>query len=172
MVYDDNSVKTDGYTLTWISTPGLITVDGETLTVDSNAGKDTASGKVTLTATDTVTGLNASIEITIARIDIEKPFGEYKVGQNKEWECIYKEGGMKTETTRTINVTTKPTNAANYFIQGEQVQGTFAKSDVGSWEITAVVNLTIRNGIGQVQDVTSFSVDESEGGWGNTYSSE
>ena len=164
MVYDDNSVKTDGYTLTWTSTPGLIIVDGETLTVDSNAGKDTASGKVTLIATDTVTGLNASIEITIARIDIEKPFGEYKVGQNKEWECIYKEGGMKTETTRTINVTTKPTKAANYFIQGEQVQGTFAKSDVGSWEITAVVNLTIRNGIGQVQDVTSFSVDESEGG--------
>ena len=162
MVYDDNSVKTDGYTLTWTSTPGLIIVDGETLTVDSNAGKDTASGKVTLIATDTVTGLNASIEITIARIDIEKPFGEYKVGQNKEWECIYKEGGMKTETTRTINVTTKPTKAANYFIQGEQVQGTFAKSDVGSWEITAVVNLTIRNGIGQVQDVTSFSVDESE----------
>lgn len=164
MLYDDNSVKTDGYTLTWTSTPGLITVDGETLTIDSNAGKDTATGKVTLTATDSVTGLSASIEITIARIDIEKPFGEYKVGQNKEWKCTYKEGGVETETTRTINVTTKPTNAADYFVQGEQVQGTFAKTDVGSWEITAVVNLTIRNGIGQVQDVTTFSVDESEGG--------
>ena len=164
MLYDDNSVKTDGYTLTWTSTPGLITVDGETLTIDSNAGKDTATGKATLTATDSVTGLSASIEITIARIDIEKPFGEYKVGQNKEWKCTYKEGGVETETTRIINVTTKPTNAADYFVQGEQVQGIFAKTDVGSWEITAVVNLTIRNGIGQVQDVTTFSVDESEGG--------
>ena len=164
MLYDDNSVKTDGYTLTWTSTPGLITVNGETLTIDSNAGKDTATGKATLTATDSVTGLSASIEITIARIDIEKPFGEYKVGQNKEWKCTYKEGGVETETTRIINVTTKPTNAADYFVQGEQVQGTFAKTDVGSWEITAVVNLTIRNGIGQVQDVTTFSVDESEGG--------
>lgn len=112
------------------------------------------------------------LKLLLREIDIEKPFGEYKVGQNKEWECIYKEGGMKTETTRTINVTTKPTNAANYFIQGEQVQGTFAKSDVGSWEITAVVNLTIRNGIGQVQDVTSFSVDESEGGGGKYILSE
>ena len=164
MLYDDNSVKTDGYTLTWTSTPGLITVNGETLTIDSNAGKDTATGKATLTATDSVTGLSASIEITIARIDIEKPFGEYKVGQNKEWKCTYKEGGVETETTRIINVTTKPTNAADYFVQGEQVQGIFAKTDVGSWEITAVVNLTIRNGIGQVQDVTTFSVDESEGG--------
>lgn len=163
MLYDDNSVKTDGYTLTWTSTPGLITVDGETLTIDSNAGKDTATGKVTLTATDSVTGLSASIEITIARIDIEKPFGEFKVGQNKEWKCTYKEGGVETETTRTINVTTKPTNAANYFVQGEQVQGTFAKTDVGSWKITAEVDLKkTRGGLGKVIGNCRFTVKESE----------
>ena len=163
MVYDDNSVKTDGYTLTWTSTPGLIIVDGETLTVDSNAGKDTASGKVTLTATDTVTGLNASIEITIARIDIEKPSGEYEVGQNKEWKCIYKEGGNEIVTlTPTITVTKQPENARDYFSQNNEVQGTFDKTDIGSWEITASVNLMSRNGIGGVSQTCRFAVKNAK----------
>lgn len=158
MVYDDNSVKTDGYTLTWISTPGLITVDGETLTVDSNAGKDTASGKVTLTATDTVTGLNASIEITIARIDIEKPSGEYGIGESKEWECIYKENGIEVEVIPTINVITKPTEAGNYFTLEGQVQGTFEQSDIGNWEITASVNVAAHGGLGVVSSNSHFNV--------------
>lgn len=158
MVYDDNSVKTDGYTLTWTSTPGLITVDGETLTVDSNAGKDTASGKVTLTATDTVTGLNASIEITIARIDIEKPSGEYGIGESKEWECIYKENGIEVEVIPTINVITKPTEAGNYFTLEGQVQGTFEQSDIGNWEITASVNVAAHGGLGVVSSNSHFNV--------------
>ena len=158
MVYDDNSVKTDGYTLTWISTPGLITVDGETLTVDSNAGKDAASGKVTLTATDTVTGLNASIEITIARIDIEKPSGEYGIGESKEWECIYKENGVEVEVIPTINVITKPTEAGNYFTLEGQVQGTFEQSDIGNWEITASVNVAAHGGLGVVSSNSHFNV--------------
>lgn len=165
MVYDDNSVKTDGYTLTWTSTPGLITVDGETLTVDSNAGKDTASGKVTLTATDTVTGLNASIEITIARIDIEKPFGEYKVGQNKEWMYIYKENGSVVQVSPKMKIfkDSKEQNEKNYFDQNGNAQGTFAESDVGSWEIVTSVDLNERNGLGIVSANAIFSVlDDSE----------
>lgn len=165
MVYDDNSVKTDGYTLTWTSTPGLITVDGETLTVDSNAGKDTASGKVTLTATDTVTGLNASIEITIARIDIEKPFGEYKVGQNKEWMYIYKENGSVVQVSPKMKIfkDSKEQNEKNYFDQNGNAQGTFAESDIGSWEIVTSVDLNERNGLGIVSANAIFSVlDDSE----------
>ena len=165
MVYDDNSVKTDGYTLTWTSTPGLITVDGETLTVDSNAGKDTASGKVTLIATDTVTGLNASIEIIIARIDIEKPFGEYKVGQNKEWMYIYKENGGVVQVSPKMKIfkDSKEQNEKNYFDQNGNAQGTFAESDIGSWEIVTSVDLNERNGLGIVSANAIFSVlDDSE----------
>lgn len=165
MVYDDNSVKTDGYTLTWISTPGLITVDSETLTVDSNAGTDATSGKVTLTVTDTVTGLNASIEITIARIDIEKPFGEYKVGQNKEWMYIYKENGSVVQVSPKMKIfkDSKEQNEKNYFDQNGNAQGTFAESDVGSWEIVTSVDLNERNGLGIVSANTIFSVlDDSE----------
>lgn len=165
MVYDDNSVKTDGYTLTWTSTPGLITVDGETLTVDSNAGKDTASGKVTLIATDTVTGLNASIEIIIARIDIEKPFGEYKVGQNKEWMYIYKENGSVVQVSPKMKIfkDSKEQNEKNYFDQNGNAQGTFAESDIGSWEIVTSVDLNERNGLGIVSANAIFSVlDDSE----------
>lgn len=165
MVYDDNSVKTDGYTLTWTSAPGLIAVDGETLTVDSNAGTDATSGKVTLTATDTVTGLNASIEITIARIDIEKPFGEYKVGQNKEWMYIYKENGSVVQVSPKMKIfkDSKEQNEKNYFDQNGNAQGTFAESDVGSWEIVTSVDLNERNGLGIVSANTIFSVlDDSE----------
>lgn len=160
MVYDDNSVKTDGYTLTWTSAPGLIAVDGETLTVDSNAGTDATSGKVTLTATDTVTGLNASIEITIARIDIEKPFGEYKVGQNKEWMYIYKENGSVVQVSPKMKIfkDSKEQNEKNYFDQNGNAQGTFAESDVGSWEIVTSVDLNERNGLGIVSANTIFSV--------------
>ena len=160
MLYDDNSVKTDGYTLTWTSTPGLITVDGETLTIDSNAGKDTATGKATLTATDSVTGLSASIEITIARIDIEKPSGEYEVGQDREWEYIYKENGNAVEVKPTIKIfkDSQEQNATNYFDQNGVAQGVFEESDIGSWEITASVDLNERNGLGIVSAKAIFDV--------------
>lgn len=84
MTYDNGLVKTDGYTLTWTSQPNLITVDGNTLTVSTDAGKDISTGKIKLKAIDSKSKLESNwIDITIARIDIQKPKGNYKVGQDR-----------------------------------------------------------------------------------------
>ena len=164
MVYEGDKVKTDGYTLTWISTPEFITVDGDRLIVNPEAGKTEASGKVTLKAIDSESKLESnSITIGIARIDIQKPSGLYEVGNAKEWECVYKENGVKIETvTPTKNITEKPEGASDYFAQDGQVQGKFDETDVGSWKVTASVDLTARGGIGQVIANCNFTVKEAD----------
>lgn len=76
--------------------------------------------------------ISAKLTIIVARIDIVKPTGEYRVGDSKEWECIYKENGQAVTTvTPTTNVTKGSQKVENY-IQSAQAQGKFEETDVGN----------------------------------------
>lgn len=157
MTYDDGSVKTDGYTLTWTSEPGLITVNEDTLTVSADAGKNISSGKVILTATDSELGLKSnSINITIARIDMLKPKGNYKVGQDRpEPQYIYKEAGKAIKSIDGVTVTnTNP----NYKVGNNEY---FTSDEIGSWEAKAAYDLNNRKGIGTVESTSTYSISEA-----------
>lgn len=68
MTYEDGSVKTTGYDLAWsIGTCNFASITNGVLTIDSDAGTS-SKGKITLTATETISQLHDSVEITVASI--------------------------------------------------------------------------------------------------------
>ena len=162
MTYDNGSVKTDGYTLTWTSQPNLITVDGNTLTVSTDAGKDISTGKIKLKAIDSKSKLESNwIDITIARIDIQKPKGNYKVGQDRpKLQYIYKESGKAITSINDVDVSITNTDL-NYKV-GENKY--FTSAEVGSWKANVTYDLSKRKGIGTVQCNSEYSVSESMNG--------
>lgn len=164
--YDDgkNPKTLTASDLEWESDCGFANVNsnGE-LSVESSAGTDTTGCFDVTVKAPGYQNISAKLTIIVARIDIVKPTGEYRVGDSKEWECIYKENGQAVTTvTPTTNVTKGSQKVENY-IQSAQAQGKFEETDVGNWEITSEVNLTSRNGVGIVQTATNFSVGESIG---------
>ena len=98
--------------------------------------------------------------VKVARIDIISPDGYYAIGDKKEWEYTYMEGGIaKKNVIPVTTVTEKPEEATDYFdVNGTMIEGEFAESDVGIWTIIATIDLKNRNGIGSVSGVCTFSV--------------
>ena len=159
MTYDNGSVKTDGYSLTWTSQPNLITVDGNILTVNADAGKNISTGKIKLKAIDSKSKLESNwIDITIARIDIQKPKGNYKVGQDRpKLQYIYKESGKAITSINDVDVSITNTDL-NYKV-GENAY--FTSAEVGNWKANVTYDLSKRKGIGTVQCNSEYSVSES-----------
>lgn len=163
MTYEDGSVKTTGYDLAWsIGTCNFASITNGVLTIDSDAGTS-SKGKITLTATETISQLHDSVEITVARIDIRKPSGTYKVGQDRpEIEYVYLEAGYAEykytedwQQVQPINNVSVSNTDPNYKVGNGEV---FLEKEVGNWSANVSYNLADRGGIGTVQNESAYQV--------------
>lgn len=157
--YDNGQQKQTGLNLKWTidNSFAQITENGE-ITVAANAGT-AESGEVQVTVTETTYNISGTFKVRIARIDIISPNGYYAVGDEKEWEYSYMEGGIvKTNVIPVATVSEKPEEAYDYFDENGQVQGDFSEKDVGVWTIIATIDLNNRGGIGSVTGVGTFAV--------------
>ena len=158
--YDNGEQKQSGLKLTWTSDCRFaqITEDGR-ITVNADAGT-AESGEIKITVTEKDSEMSGDFMVKVARIDIISPDGYYAIGDKKEWEYTYMEGGIaKKNVIPVTTVTEKPEEATDYFdVNGTMIEGEFAESDVGIWTIIATIDLKNRNGIGSVSGVCTFSV--------------
>lgn len=158
MIYEDGSVKSEGYTLVWAiqSCTYASIVNGE-LKINKEAGT-VQTGKLLLTAMEPNSKMSATMEIVIARIDIKRPLGEYSVGRKKQWDCAYMEGGVEKQEVIPEISFSSPEGAEEFEIENGKAKGTFAETDIGQWSATASVNLEDRNGYGIVSCTNNFNV--------------
>lgn len=158
MVYEDDSVKTEGYTLNWsVQSGSYASIMNGALKINKEAGT-AQTGTLLLTATEPDSKLTATLQIIIARIDIKEPIGEYNVGKKKPWGCTYMEGGVEIQGIAPQIKFTKPEGAEEYEIKNGIAQGFFSDSDIGQWNVNVSINLQNRNGYGTVSDSADFSV--------------
>lgn len=140
-----------------------VSLNGSQLTVTDEAGKDSANGSVTLTATEKDSGANksADLEVRIARIDLTQPVGTYKVGDAKpqpRTAQVYKESGQDTKIDGTeIEISAQKTNGTT----GDYLGGanTFSADDVGEWTVNISYDLKKQGGYGTVHSQSTFTVE-------------
>lgn len=140
-----------------------VSLNGSQLTVTDEAGKDSTSGTVTLTATEKDSGANksADLEVRIARIDLTQPVGTYKVGAVKpqpRTAQVYKESGQDTKIDGTeIAISAQKTNGTT----GDYLGGanTFSADDVGEWTVNISYDLKQQGGYGTVHSQSTFTVE-------------
>ena len=143
-----------------------VSLNGSQLTVTDEAGKDSANGSVTLTATEKDSGANksADLEVRIARIDLTQPVGTYKVGAVKpqpRTAQVYKESGQDTKIDGTeIAISAQKTNGTT----GDYLGGanTFSADDVGEWTVNISYDLKKQGGYGTVHSQSTFTVEDEE----------
>ena len=163
MVYEDDSVKNNGYNLTWsIGDCNFASVSNGILTINSDAGTS-SKGKITLTATEEKSQVHDSVEITVARIELRKPKGTYKVGQDRpEVEYVYLEAGYAEYTYSSNGKLVQPINnvlISNTDTDYEVGDGkVFLEKEVGIWKAGASYDLNDRGGIGIVKDESTYQV--------------
>lgn len=164
MSYSDNTTADVKNPIAWSiknSCTG-VSLNGSQLTVTDEAGKDSANGSVTLTATEKDSGANksADLEVRIARIDLTQPVGTYKVGAVKpqpRTAQVYKESGQDTKIDGTeIAISAQKTNGTT----GDYLGGanTFSADDVGEWTVNISYDLSGR-GYGTVHSQSTFTVE-------------
>lgn len=144
-----------------------VSLNGSQLTVTDEAGKDSANGSVTLTATEKDSGANksADLEVKIARIDLTQPVGTYKVGDAKpagRYTYTYMEAGAvaqsQLDATNFVVSVNKTDGTAGDYIGGDD---SFAADDVGEWTARIFYDLSGR-GYGTVKDTQTFKVEAVE----------
>lgn len=166
--YSDNTTADVKNPIAWsIKNPCTgVSLNGSQLTVTDEAGKDSANGSVTLTATEKDSGANksADLEVKIARIDLTQPVGTYKVGAVKpqpRTAQVYKESGQDTKIDGTeIVISAQKTNGTI----GDYLGGanTFSADDVGEWTVNISYDLKKKGGYGTVHSQSTFTVEAAE----------
>ena len=166
--YSDNTTADVKNPIAWsIKNPCTgVSLNGSQLTVTDEAGKDSANGSVTLTATEKDSGANksADLEVKIARIDLTQPVGTYKVGAVKpqpRTAQVYKESGQDTKIDGTeIVISAQKTNGTT----GDYLGGanTFSADDVGEWTVNISYDLKKKGGYGTVHSQSTFTVEAAE----------
>ena len=166
--YSDNTTADVKNPIAWsIKNPCTgVSLNGSQLTVTDEAGKDSANGSVTLTATEKDSGANksADLEVKIARIDLTQPVGTYKVGAVKpqpRTAQVYKESGQDTKIEGTeIVISAQKTNGTT----GDYLGGanTFSADDVGEWTVNISYDLKKKGGYGTVHSQSTFTVEAAE----------
>ena len=153
--------KPDNCSYASVTSAGQISVDSEAGTSDK--------GSFTVRATNSEYNVSNTITVKIARIDLSLPGNNatYTVGTKKELHCTYMEGGQVVETINgndtldIVKITTKqkPENASDY-----SVGGNFAENDIGTWEVEASANVSVRKCYGPLSVTNGFSVIPSDTG--------
>ena len=166
--YSDNTTADVKNPIAWsIKNPCTgVSLNGSQLTVTDEAGKDSANGSVTLTATEKDSGANksADLEVKIARIDLTQPVGTYKVGAVKpqpRTAQVYKESGQDTKIDGTeIVISAQKTNGTT----GDYLGGanTFSADDVDEWTVNISYDLKKKGGYGTVHSQSTFTVEAAE----------
>ena len=163
--YSDGTTANTKNPVTWSIKNSYtgVSLNGSQLTVTDEAGKDSTSGTVTLTATEKDSGANksADLEVRIARIDLTQPVGTYKVGAVKpqpRTAQVYKESGQDTKIDGTeIAISAQKTNGTT----GDYLGGanTFSADDVGEWTVNISYDLKQQGGYGTVHSQSTFTVE-------------
>ena len=169
VLYSDTNTETAGR-LSWSvdnCSYASITSDGH-LSVDTSVGTaDTGIVKVKVTDIDH-NNVFGTLKVSIARLDFTAPAnnGCYLVGQEKQLQYTYLEGGMTPQDAQSaanVTIKTKP-EIADEYKQGEK----FVQNDVGFWEMEATVDVSSRSGYdlayGSLTASTAFTVI---GSWSN-----
>lgn len=166
--YSDGTTANTKNPVTWSIKNSYtgVSLNGSQLTVTDEAGKDSTSGTVTLTATEKDSGANksADLEVRIARIDLTQPVGTYKVGAVKpqpRTAQVYKESGQDTKIDGTeIAISAQKTNGTT----GDYLGGanTFSADDVGEWTVNISYDLKKKGGYGTVHSQSTFTVEAAE----------
>lgn len=153
--YSDGTEKDVKDSLTWTSDKGFAVLNGSSLSVDAGAGQKD-SGSFVLTATDD-TGIFATVPVTVARIDLQKPAGTYKPGDTEELAFTYMENGSIVDigTAYTLTPLKKPDSAGNYVV-GEK----FTQNDAGDWTMQISYALENKGGYGTVSGSRNFKVSD------------
>lgn len=166
LLYSDNTTADVKNPIAWsikTSCTG-VSLNGSSLAVTSEAGKDSTSGTVTLTATEKDSGANksADLEVRIARIDLTQPVGTYKVGDAKpdpRTAQVYKEAGQDKKIAGTdIERSAQKTNGTTGDYLGES--NTFSADDVGEWTVNISYDLKKQGGYGTVRSQSTFTVED------------
>lgn len=164
--YSDGTSANTKNPITWslkTSCTGVF-LNGSQLTVTNEAGKDSTSGTVTLTATEKDSGANksADLEVRIARIDLTQPVETYKVGAVKpqpRTAQVYKEAGQDRKIDGTdIERSAQKTNGTTGDYLGES--NIFSADDVGEWTVNISYDLKKKGGYGTVKDTQTFKVED------------
>ena len=168
LLYSDNTTADVKNPIAWsIKNPCTgVSLNGSQLTVTDEAGKDSANGSVTLTATEKDSGTNksADLEVRIARIDLTQPVGTYKVGDAKpagRYTYTYMEAGAVAQSrpsATNFTVSIKKTDGTGDYIGGAD---SFTADDVGEWTARISYDLSGR-GYGTVKDTQTFKVEAAE----------
>ena len=162
LMYDgDASAKDiDVNMLEWSVDGGTYaSIAGGKLTVADVAGTaDTGAFKIT--ATDPSTKLSAEINVRVARIDVTSPANTYQVdGDKAPLTYTYMEDSADaTETVKNNNqvkVTWSSSTNKTALSEGDK----YTAEDLGSWTVTATVDLAARGGFGRVSSQSTFTVD-------------
>lgn len=165
LAYSDNTTADVKNPIAWSiknSCTG-VSLNGSSLTVTNEAGKDSSNGTVTLTAIEKDSGANksADLEVRIARIDLTQPVGTYKVGDakpNPRTAQIYKEAGQVQKIVGTnIERSAQKTDGTTGDYLGEV--DTFSADDVGEWTVNISYDLSGR-GYGTVHSQSTFTVED------------
>lgn len=160
--YNDSSVGTDAVNVTWTAKQDYgyasVTSAGR-VSVEDYAGTEN-TGSFEVVARDNTYGFQGTITINIARIDLKKPENgaTYHVGDKKELQTVYMEGGVEnTEIEPTISTVTYPSTSDGEY--KEEGVDNFQDIDVGNWKLKASVNLEKKKrGYGTVENTTKFNV--------------
>lgn len=175
LTYSDGTTAAPKNSIVWSlkSTCTGVSLSGNSLTVTNEAGKDSANGTVTLTATEKDSGTNKTAELVvrIARIDLTQPTGTYKVGAAKpqpRYAFTYMEAGSVVknkvyDTMVTVNIVKTDGSNGNYITGADN----FSADDVGEWNATISYDLSNRGGYGTVKDAQRFEVVAAVSGDGN-----
>ena len=164
LAYSDNTTADVKNPIAWSikNSCTSVSLNGSSLAVTNEAGKDSSNGTVTLTATEKDSGANksADLEVRIARIDLTQPVGTYKVGDakpNSRTAQIYKEAGQDKRITGTeIERSAQKTNGTAGDYLGEA--NTFSADDVGEWTVNISYDLNKKGGYGTVRSQSTFTV--------------
>lgn len=166
LIYSDETTTDTKNGLVWSikSSCTGVSLNGSSLTVTQEAGKDTSNGRVILTATekDSGTDKTADLEVRIASINLTQPTGTYKVGDakpNGKYAYTYMEAGAissesPAETAVSVTAVKEGDQERNYFNDSN----TFETGDVGKWKAAISYNLQGKGGFGTVRDGQTFEV--------------
>lgn len=161
IMYDgDTPVKeVDVNALDWSVNGGTYDsiTDGKLTVTDVAGTADTGAFKIT--ATDPSTKLSAEIDVRVARIDVTAPANTYQVdGDKAPLTYTYMEGGAdETDTVKNNNqvkVTWSCSTNKTALSEGNK----YTAEDLGSWTVTATVDLTARGGFGTLSSQSTFTV--------------
>ena len=169
LIYSDETTTDTKNGLVWSikSSCTGVSLNGSSLTVTQEAGKDTSNGRVILTATekDSGTDKTADLEVRIASINLTQPTGTYKVGDakpNGKYAYTYMEAGAissesPAETAVSVTAVKEGDQERNYFNDSN----TFETGDVGKWKAAISYNLQGKGGFGTVKSESTFTVGEA-----------